>query len=75
MATQRISTRCSGNGEISFNVGNKCFSELCDGLKIIFDLSLENRIFPCLKIARVTPELKAVYRSELGKFRTILLLQ
>ena len=75
MATQRISTRCSGNGEISFNVGNKCFSELCDGLKIIFDLSLENRIFPCLKIARVTPELKGVYRSELGKFRTVLLLQ
>lgn len=70
-----MSTGFLGYGKISFNVGNICFSELCDTLKIVFDLSLENGIFPNLKIARVFPILKGAYRFELEKFRPILLLQ
>ena len=67
--------RVSGYGKISFNVGNKCFSELCHCLKIIFDLSLENGIFPDLKIARIIPVVKIDHRSKLEKFRPILLLR
>ena len=50
-----------GNDEISFNVVKKCFGELYDPLKFIFELSLEKGIFPDdLKIARLTPVLKVV---------------
>ena len=59
----------------SFTVGNKCFSELCHCLKVIFDLSLENGIFPDLKIARIIPVVKIDHRSKLEKFRPILLLR
>ena len=39
-----------------FSVIKKCFGELSDPLKCIFDLSLEKRISPDdLKIARINP--------------------
>ena len=56
-----------GYDETSFNVVKKCFGELYDPLKFIFDLSLGKGIFPDdLKIARVTPVFKAGDRSKLG---------
>ena len=45
-----------GYDEISFNVIKKCFSELCEPVKHVFNLSIETGMFPDkLKIARVTP--------------------
>ena len=45
-----------GYDEISFNVVKKCFSELCEPLKQVFNLSIETGVFPDkLKIAHVSP--------------------
>ena len=42
--------------DIIFNVLQKFFSSLCEPLKYLFNLSIENGIFPDdLKIAKVTP--------------------
>ena len=58
--------------EIRFNVVKKCFDELHDSFKFIFDLSLEKRIFPhYLEIARVTPIFKGGYGSKFGNYRPI----
>ena len=58
-----------------FSVVKKCFGDLCDPLKIIFDLSLEKRIFPDdLKIARFNPVFIGGDRSKLGNYRPISVL-
>ena len=64
-----------GYDEISFNVVKKCFGELCDPLKFIFEISLEKVIFPDdLKIARNTSVFKVGGWSKLGNYRPILVL-
>ena len=55
-----------------FSVVKKCFGELSDPLKFIFDLSLEKRIFPDdLKIARINPVFIGGDRSKLGNYRPL----
>ena len=49
-----------GHDEVSFNVIKKCFGELCEPLKYLFNLSIVKGIFPDdLKIAKVTVIYKA----------------
>ena len=61
-----------GYEETIFNVVKKCFGELYDPLKFMFELSLEKGIFPHdLKTARVTPVFKGGDRSKLGNYRPI----
>ena len=44
-----------GHDGVSFNVIKKCFGELCEPLKYLFNLSIVKGIFPDdLKIAKVT---------------------
>ena len=58
-----------------FNIVKKCFGELYDPLKFIFDFSLEKRIFPDdLKIARFNPVFIGGDRSTLGNYRPISVL-
>ena len=55
-----------------FSVAKKCFGELWDPLKFVFDLSLEKRIFPDdLKIARINPVFIGGDRSKLGNYRPL----
>ena len=57
--------RCWGCSNISFNVAEKCFGELCVSLKFKFDLSPEKEMLPDdSKIVRVTPVFKGGDRSE-----------
>ena len=52
--------------KISFNVVKKCFSELYEPLKHVFNLSIETGEFPDkLKIVRVSPLHKAGDNSDL----------
>ena len=45
-----------GYDKTSFNVVKKCFSELCEPLKHLFNLSIETGVFPeKLKTYRVSP--------------------
>ena len=61
--------------DIMFSVVKKCFGELYDPLKLIFDLSPEKRIFPDdLKFARFNPVFIGDYRSKLGNYRPISVL-
>ena len=58
-----------------FSVVKKCFGELCDPLKFIFDLSLEKNIIPDnLKIAGFNPVFIGGDRSKLGNYRAISVL-
>ena len=60
---------------ITFNVTKKCFGELHDVLRFLFDLSLKTGIFPDpLKIAKVTPLFKTGETSELSNYRPISVL-
>ena len=64
-----------GYDEISFNVVNKCFRELCEPLKHVFNLSIETGVFPDeLKIARVSPAYKASDSNDLTNYRPISVL-
>ena len=64
-----------GYDEISFNVVKKCFSELCEPLKYVFNLSIETGVFPDkLKIARVSPVYKAGDIGDLTNYRPISVL-
>ena len=64
-----------GYDEISFNVVKKCFSELCEPLKYVFNLSIKTGVFPGkLKIARVSPVYKTSDRSDLTNYRPISVL-
>ena len=68
-------SKCPGYDEISFDVVKKCFGELYDPLKFIFELSLEKEIFPDdLKIARVTSVFKGGHHSKLENYRAISVL-
>ena len=58
-----------------FSVVKKCFGELSDSLKFIFDLSLEKRIFPDdVKTTRFNPVFIGGDRSKLGNYRLISVL-
>ena len=55
-----------GYDKISFNLVKKCFSELYEPLKHVFNLSIEFGVFPDkLKIARVSPVYKASDSTDL----------
>ena len=61
-----------GYDEISFNVVKKCFSELWEPLKHVFNSSIETGVFPGkLKIACVLPVYKAGDSSDLTNYRPI----
>ena len=48
-----------GYDDIKFNVVKKCFEKINEALKYLFNLSLENGIFPKkMKIAKVIPLFK-----------------
>ena len=60
---------------VSFNVIKKCFGELCEPLKYLFNLSIVKGIFPDdLKIATVTPIYKAHTSSNVSNYRPISVL-
>ena len=64
-----------GYDEISFKVVTKCFSELCEPLKHVFNFPIETGVFPDkLKIARVSPVYKAGDSSDLTNYRAISVL-
>ena len=59
-------SKSPGYDEINSNVVKKCFSQLCEPLKHVFNLSIETRVFPDkLKIARVLPVYNAGDSSDL----------
>ena len=61
-----------GHDGVSFNVIKKCFGELCEPLKYLFNLSVVKGIFPeDLKIAKVTPICKADNSSNISNYRPI----
>ena len=61
--------------EISFNVVKKCYSDLCEPLKRVFNLSIETGVFrDKLKIPRVSPVYKAGDSSDLTNYRPISVL-
>ena len=64
-----------GRHGVSFNVTKKCFGELYEPLKYLFDLSIVKGIFPDdLKIAKVTPICKADSSSNVSNYRPISVL-
>ena len=65
-----------GHDGVSFNVIKKCFGELCEPLKYLFNLSIVKGIFPDdLKLAKVTPIYKADNSSKISNHRPISVLQ
>ena len=61
-----------GHDGVSFNVIKKCFGELCEPLKYLFNLSIVKGIFPDdLKIAKVTPIYKGDNSSNISNYRPI----
>ena len=64
-----------GYDEISFNVVKKCFSELCEPLKHVFNLSIEIGVFPDeFKTARVSPVYQANDSNDLTNYKPISVL-
>ena len=64
-----------GHDGVTFNVIKKCFGELCEPLKYLFNLSIFKGIFPDdLKIAKVTPIHKADKSSNISNYRPISVL-
>ena len=64
-----------GNDGVSFNVIKKCFGELCEPLKYLFNLSIVKGIFPDdLKILKVSPIYKADNSSNISNYRPISVL-
>ena len=64
-----------GHDWVSFNVIKKCFGELCEPLKYLFNLSIVKGIFPDdLKIAKVNPIYKADNNSNISNYRPISML-
>ena len=61
--------------DVSFNIIKKCFGVLCEPLIYLFQLSLENGVFPDdLKIAKVTPIYKAGDNGDISNYRPISVL-
>ena len=61
-----------GHDGVSFNVIKKCFGELCEPLKYLFNLSIVKGIFPDdLKIGKVIPIYKADNSSNVSNYRPI----
>ena len=61
-----------GYDEISFNAVKKCFDELCEPLKHVFNLSIETGVLPDkLKITRESPVYMAGDSSDLTNYRPI----
>ena len=57
---------------VSFNIITKCFGDLCEPLKFLFNLSMVKGIFlDDLKIAKVTPIYKADNSSNVSNYRPI----
>ena len=64
-----------GYDNINFNVVKKCFGEINEPLKHLFNLSLENGIFPeKMKIAKVIPLFKNGDPKNITKYRPISVL-
>ena len=64
-----------GHNRVSFNVIKKCFRELCESLKYLFNISIVKGIFPDdLKIAKVTPIYKSDNSSNVSNYRPITVL-
>ena len=64
-----------GYDDINFNVVKKCFGEINEPLKHLFNLSLENGIFPGkMKIAKVIPLFKNDDPKNITKYRRISVL-
>ena len=64
-----------GHDGVSFNVIKKCFGELCEPLKYLFNLSIVKGIFPDdLKFEKVTPIYKADNSSNVSNYRPISVL-
>ena len=64
-----------GHEWVSFNVIKKCFGELCEPFKYLFNLSIVKGTFPDdLKIAKVTPIYKADNSSNISNYRPISVL-
>ena len=55
----KMNDKRPGYDGVNFNVIKKCFGELCEPLKYLFNLSIVKGIFPDLKITKVTPIYKA----------------
>ena len=67
--------KSSGHDGVSFNVIQKCFGELCESFKYLFNLSIVKGVFPDdLKIAKVTPIFKADNSSNISNYRPISVL-
>ena len=64
-----------GHDGMSFNVIKKCFGELCELLKYLFNLSIVKGIFPDdPKLAKVTPIYKAGNSDNVSNYRPISVL-
>ena len=64
-----------GHDGVRFNLIKKCFGELCEPLKYLFNLSIVKGIFPDdLKIVKVTPKYKADSSSNISNYRPISVL-
>ena len=68
-------TKSTSYDDISFNVLKKCFSNLCEPLKYLFNLSIQKGIFPDdWKITKVAPICKADDKSNLNNYKSISVL-
>ena len=64
-----------GYDDINFNVVKKCFGEINEPLKYLFNLSLQNGIFSeKMKIAKVIPLFKNGDPEDITNYRTISVL-
>ena len=67
--------KCPGYDDMNFNFAKKCFEEINEPLKHLFNLSLENGIFPeKMKIAKVIPLFKNGDPENITNYRPISVL-
>ena len=68
-------SKSPGCDNINFNVVKKCFGEINEPLKHLFNLSLENGIFPeKMKIAKVIPLFKNGDPENITNYRPVSVL-
>ena len=61
--------------EVSFNIIQKCFGQLCELLKYLFNLTFQRRVCPDdLRIAKVTPIYKTDSSSDVSNYGPIFVL-